>query len=213
MDAGQAFSRIKDAVLYVYDALADFVLSIDPDFIFTTLMPFLNWVVLGAAALILLEACVRYLLDASETVLVLLLYTLGLPVMLLGLLRRGQNAPAEVLSSPTAEELQPAQPAVLDLTLFRRLSWREPEQPDGDTIRRSPSPAERVDTALFELGVPLTASDDEIRHAYRALIKDHHPDRIPNAPTATRERARQMTLQIRCAYDTAMGRRGSRPEM
>jgi hypothetical protein len=94
MDAGQAFSRIKDAVLYVYDALADFVFSIDPDFIFTTLMPFLNWVVLGAAALILLEACVRYLLDASETVLVLLLYTLGLPVMLLGLLRRGQNAPA-----------------------------------------------------------------------------------------------------------------------
>jgi hypothetical protein len=56
--------------------------------------------------------------------------------------------------------------------------------------------------ALEVLGVPEDAEDEEIRKAYRKLMKMYHPDYFMTAKPAEQQRARKMTLKIRAAYDT-----------
>ncbi len=46
------------------------------------------------------------------------------------------------------------------------------------------------------LGVPSTATDDEVKRAYKALAKKYHPDLNPNDPTAEAK-----MKQINAAYD------------
>jgi DnaJ-class molecular chaperone len=57
------------------------------------------------------------------------------------------------------------------------------------------------------LGVKKTASGDEIRTAYRHLIKQYHPDRVGDLPPEFREVAHRRTMEIRKAYEALQRRR------
>lgn len=54
------------------------------------------------------------------------------------------------------------------------------------------------------LGVPSTATDDEIKQAYRRLAKRYHPDANPGDKTAE-----QKMQQINAAYDEILNRRAN----
>ena len=55
------------------------------------------------------------------------------------------------------------------------------------------------------LGVPGNANDDEIKKAYRTLVKKYHPDRYQNSPLA--KEANEKMKEINLAYDTVMKER------
>lgn len=55
------------------------------------------------------------------------------------------------------------------------------------------------------LGVSPSATDDEIKQAYRKLAKKYHPDRYVNSPLA--EQASEKMKEINNAYDTILEQR------
>lgn len=52
-----------------------------------------------------------------------------------------------------------------------------------------------------ELGVSPSASDDEIKTAYRNLVKKYHPDRYANAPKEVQDQVSEKVKRINTAYD------------
>lgn len=58
--------------------------------------------------------------------------------------------------------------------------------------------------AYAVLGVPTTASDTEVKKAYRRLISQHHPDKLvaQGLPEEMMTLAKEKTQQIRKAYET-----------
>ena len=51
------------------------------------------------------------------------------------------------------------------------------------------------------LGVPRTATTDEIKRAYRKLISQHHPDKLGNVPAELKRRAEERAREINAAYE------------
>lgn len=51
------------------------------------------------------------------------------------------------------------------------------------------------------LGVPRGASQEEIRRAYHARLREYHPDRVDGLGPDLRDLAHRRTLEIRRAYD------------
>ena len=51
------------------------------------------------------------------------------------------------------------------------------------------------------LGVEKTASEAEIKKAYRELVKQHHPDKFTNAPEEERAYHEKRIKEINEAYD------------
>lgn len=68
----------------------------------------------------------------------------------------------------------------------------------------------RSNTPYAVLGVGSFASDEAIRKAYRALIRDFHPDRVAVLAASRRaqQEATERALQINEAYDTIARERG-----
>ena len=82
-------------------------------------------------------------------------------------------------------------------------------------FRKSPqgdSDAAKVSLAYVTLGIDRSATNDEVKKAYRRLMNKHHPDKIaasqPDAGTI--DEAERQTREIRTAYDLLKTRRSMR---
>lgn len=69
---------------------------------------------------------------------------------------------------------------------------------------RRRSPDEKLEEAYAVIGVPRSASDDELRTAYRRLMRQHHPDRLAaqGLPEEMKDEATRRTQDIQKAYQT-----------
>jgi len=71
-------------------------------------------------------------------------------------------------------------------------------------------PAQELNEAYKALGVESSASDKEIKTAYRRLMNQHHPDKLAakGLPESMMEVAKEKTREIRAAYDRVKEARG-----
>lgn len=76
----------------------------------------------------------------------------------------------------------------------------------------APPPSSRgsLADAYAVLGVERTASNDEVKRAYRRLINQHHPDKLvaKGLPEEMMELAKEKSQEIRAAYDRIREARG-----
>jgi DnaJ like chaperone protein len=72
------------------------------------------------------------------------------------------------------------------------------------------SSAEELEQAYKALGVASSASDKEVKTAYRRLMNQHHPDKLvaKGLPESMKEAAEERTREIRSAYETIRDQRG-----
>jgi len=72
----------------------------------------------------------------------------------------------------------------------------------GVALPSSELPKDKMAEALTILGLPKTASTDEIKKAYRALIREHHPDKLiaQGAPKEYLDTATEKMKRINAAY-------------
>ena len=80
------------------------------------------------------------------------------------------------------------------------------KSPQGDTD------AAKVTRAYGTLGIDRSATNDEVKKAYRRLMNKHHPDKIAvrNPDAAIVDEAERQTREIRTAYDLLKTRRSMR---
>jgi DnaJ-domain-containing protein 1 len=70
--------------------------------------------------------------------------------------------------------------------------------------------SESIEHAYRVLGITATASDDDVKKAYRRLMNEHHPDKLAGrAPSeAMLANAEQKTHEVRAAYEKVKAQRG-----
>lgn len=90
--------------------------------------------------------------------------------------------------------------AMLRLQLGR--GWTAPPRASGA----------RLQTACQVLGIAASASDDEVKKAYRRQMNEHHPDKLiaRGLPESMQELAKEKTQRIREAYEAICEHRGIR---
>ncbi len=83
---------------------------------------------------------------------------------------------------------------------------------DGAFRSARPSRMEPLGDAYRALGVKSGASDQEIKTAYRRLMKENHPDKLVarGLPEAMMARARERTREVNRAYERIKAHRGIR---
>lgn len=81
----------------------------------------------------------------------------------------------------------------------------------GQSQRPGQAQASALDDAYTVLGVKSTASDAEVKKAYRRLMGQHHPDKLvaKGLPEEMMVLAKEKTQQIRKAYETIKAARGN----
>ena len=73
--------------------------------------------------------------------------------------------------------------------------------------RAAPPPAGDTDPYAI-LGVPSSASDEQVEAAYRKLMSEFHPDRVATSAAEIRELAERRTREANAAYDQIKRQRG-----
>lgn len=73
----------------------------------------------------------------------------------------------------------------------------------GGGARSGPAPAQQLADAYKVLGVSESATDAEVKKAYRKLMNEHHPDKLASQglPESMREMAQKKASEITNAYD------------
>jgi DnaJ like chaperone protein len=73
-----------------------------------------------------------------------------------------------------------------------------------------PSPQHKLDDAYTALGLSTSATDSEIKKAYRRLMSQNHPDKLAGKglPESMREMAEQRSREISTAYALIKESRG-----
>lgn len=81
---------------------------------------------------------------------------------------------------------------------------------DGSSRPSRPYSADRLGDAYKVLGITRSASDAEVKKAYRRLMSKYHPDKLAakEMPEAMREQAEEQVRLIRSAWDTVAEARG-----
>lgn len=117
------------------------------------------------------------------------------------------------LSAVAADgEVHPAEHALL-VRVSRRLGLDEAAVARLEALLRAaaggpaaadrPASKERLDDAYAALGVTPEASEDEIKQAYRKLMRENHPDKLSakRLPESLRQLAEERAREINVAYD------------
>jgi DnaJ-domain-containing protein 1 len=73
---------------------------------------------------------------------------------------------------------------------------------------RPPPPPASAEDPYEVLGIPSSASDEELEQAYRRRMSEYHPDRVANAAAEIREMADRRAREINQAYDQIKRQRG-----
>jgi DnaJ like chaperone protein len=73
-----------------------------------------------------------------------------------------------------------------------------------------PSPQQKLDDAYAALGLHSSATDSQIKQAYRRLMSQNHPDKLAGKglPESMREMAEERTREISTAYTVIKEARG-----
>lgn len=122
-------------------------------------------------------------------------------------LSKGQIAPREreVLWTVAAElGIGRVELAQLEAVMRASRSFRRGRTDAASRPRRS------LDEAYKVLGLDSTATDREVKTAYRRLLNQHHPDKLASRglPESMLEVAKERTREIRSAYELIRDRRG-----
>jgi DnaJ like chaperone protein len=96
-----------------------------------------------------------------------------------------------------------AQLAQLEAVLLAQRHFRG-RRPDR------PQPGLGLNDAYKALGIESSATDKEVKTAYRRLMNQHHPDKLvaKGMPESMQEVAKERTREIRAAYELIKERRG-----
>jgi len=78
------------------------------------------------------------------------------------------------------------------------------------TGAHGPSPRQNIDDAYAALGLDASATDSQIKQAYRRLMSQNHPDKLAGKglPESMREMAEERTREISTAYAVLKEARG-----
>ncbi|HJU40441.1 MAG TPA: DnaJ domain-containing protein, partial [Tahibacter sp.] len=64
-----------------------------------------------------------------------------------------------------------------------------------------PPPGVGVPDPYTVLGVAPNADERTVKHAYRKLMSEHHPDKLGDVPEVLRRRAEERAREINAAYE------------
>ncbi|MDV5171076.1 co-chaperone DjlA [Photobacterium rosenbergii] len=92
---------------------------------------------------------------------------------------------------------------------FQQGGFHQQYQQQGGAFRQAPTKDQLAD-AFELLGVPETASAQELKRAYRKQMNEHHPDKLAakGLPPEMMELAKQKTQELQAAYDLIRKEKG-----